>query len=76
MTRTSVDVERLAGSCGAIVRGFDVSRPQWPEQIEAILQLLDEHLVIALPRQALDLYRHLGFEPEPDGLVVLERHRP
>ena len=27
-------------------------------------------------QRALGLYRHLGFEPEPDGLVVLERHRP
>ena len=27
-------------------------------------------------QRALGLYRHLGFEPEPDGLVVLERRRP
>lgn len=27
-------------------------------------------------QRALGLYRHLGFEPEPDGLVVLERYRP
>ena len=27
-------------------------------------------------QRALGLYRHLGFEPEPDGLVVLERQRP
>ncbi len=27
-------------------------------------------------QRALSLYRHLGFEPEPDGLVVLERHFP
>ena len=27
-------------------------------------------------QRALQLYRHLGFEPEPDGLVVLERWRP
>lgn len=27
-------------------------------------------------QRALALYRHLGFDPEPDGLVVLERRRP
>ena len=67
MTTTSVDVQRLAGSCGAIVRGLDVSRPQSPEQIEAILRLLDEHLVIALPRQALDLDRLEAFTDELGG---------
>ncbi len=64
---TSVDVQRLAGSCGAIVRGLDVSRPQSPEQIEAILQLLDEHLVITLPHQALDLDRLETFTDELGG---------
>ena len=67
MTTTNVDVQRLAGSCGAIVRGIDVSRPQSPEQIEAILRLLDEHLVIALPRQALDLDRLEAFTDELGG---------
>jgi taurine dioxygenase len=64
MTTTGMDVERLAGSCGANVRGLDVSVPQSPEQIEAILSLLDEHLVIALPRQALDLDRLEAFTDE------------
>ena len=67
MTTTRVDVERLAGSCGAIVQGLDVSLPQSPEQIEAILQLLDEHLVIAIPRQALDLDRLEAFTDELGG---------
>ena len=67
---TTVDVQRLAGSCGAIVRGLDVSRPQSPEQIEAILQLLDEHLVIALPQQALDLDRLEAFTDELGGRDV------
>jgi taurine dioxygenase len=44
-----------------------VSRPQSPEQIEAILQLLDEHLVIALPQQALDLDRLEAFTDELGG---------
>ena len=65
-----MQVERLAGSCGAIVRGLDVSRPQSAEQVESILQLLDEHLVIALPRQQLDLDRLEAFTDELGGRDV------
>ena len=65
-----MQVERLAGSCGAIVRGIDVSAPQSAEQVESILQLLDEHLVIALPRQQLDLDRLEAFTDELGGRDV------
>jgi taurine dioxygenase len=65
-----ISVEPIAGSCGAIVHGLDVSRPQSPEQIESILQLLDEHLVIALPRQRLDLDRLEAFTDELGGRDV------
>ncbi|HUS42868.1 MAG TPA: TauD/TfdA family dioxygenase [Ilumatobacteraceae bacterium] len=64
------EVERLAGSCGAIVRGIDVARPQSPHEIEVLLQLLDEHLVIALPRQRLDLDRLEAFTDELGGRDV------
>ncbi len=67
---SGMDVERLAGSCGAVVRGLDVSRPQSPDEIETILQLLDEHLVIALPRQSLDLNRLEAFTDELGGRDV------
>lgn len=60
-------VERLAGSCGAIVRGLDVGRPQSPEQIEAILRLLDEHLVVAFSGQRMDLDRLEAFTDELGG---------
>ena len=65
-----MDVQRLSGSCGAIVRGIDVSTPQSAEQIETILQLLDEHLVIALPDQPLDLDRLEAFTDELGGRDV------
>lgn len=66
----SVDVEPLAGSCGAVVRGLDVTTPRSPDQIEQIRRLLDEHLVIALPDQALDLDRLEGFTDELGGRDV------
>jgi taurine dioxygenase len=65
-----MQVERLAGSCGAIVSGLDVTRPQTPDEVESILQLLDEHLVIALPHQRLDLDRLEAFTDELGGRDV------
>jgi taurine dioxygenase len=62
-----MDVQRLAGSCGALVQGIDVTVPQSPEQIETILGLLDEHLVVAFPRQDLDLDRLEAFTDELGG---------
>jgi taurine dioxygenase len=72
----TIEVERLAGSCGAIVQGLDVSRPQSPEQVEGILRLLDEHLVIALPRQHLDLDRLEAFTDELGGRDITPYVRP
>ena len=63
-------VERLAGSCGAIVQGLDVTSQRTPEQIEEILQLLDEHLVVAFPDQAMDLDRLEAFTDELGGRDV------
>jgi len=48
-------VERIAGACGAIVRGVDLRVPQTPEQTAELTALLDEHLMVALPDQFLDL---------------------
>lgn len=62
-----MDVQRLGGSCGAIVRGADVTRPQSAAQIETILQLLDEHLVVAFADQPLDLDRLEAFTDELGG---------
>jgi taurine dioxygenase len=60
-------VERLAGSCGAVVRGADLTRPQSADEIEAILQLLDEHLVVAFADQPMDLDRLEAFTDELGG---------
>ncbi len=62
-----MNVQRLGGSCGAIVRGLDVTRPQSADDIEAILQLLDEHLVVAFADQAMDLDRLEAFTDELGG---------
>ncbi len=67
MGATTVDVQRLGGSCGAIVRGIDVTRPQSDDEVETILTLLDEHLVVAFPDQPMDLDRLEAFTDELGG---------
>ena len=65
-----MDVQRLGGSCGAIVRGVDVTRPQSAEEIETTLQLLNEHLVVAFTDQPMDLDRLEAFTDELGGRDV------
>jgi taurine dioxygenase len=65
-----LDVERFAGACGAVVHGFDLRQPQSPEQIEQLLALLDDHLVVALPDQHLDLDGLERFTDELGGRDV------
>jgi taurine dioxygenase len=60
-------VERVAGSCGAVVHGVDLREPQTPAQIEAIEKLLDEHLVVFLPDQQLTLDHLERFTDELGG---------
>ncbi len=67
---TSIEAERIAGSCGAIVRGFDLREPQAPEAVEALRCLLDEHLVVFLPDQHLDLDQLERFTDELGGRDV------
>ena len=71
-----MDVQRLGGSCGAIVRGVDVTRPQSAEEIETILQLLDEHLVVAFADQPMDLDRLEAFTDELGGRDVTPYVKP
>ncbi len=66
----NITIERLAGTCGAIVRGIDVSLPQTDAQIEQLKVLLDEQLVIALPEQDIDLERLEQFTDEFGGRGV------
>ena len=71
-----IDVERIAGSCGAVVRGFDLRDPQSADQIEALEQLLDEYLVIALPEQHLDLDQLERFTDELGGRDITPYVKP
>ena len=72
----SIEVERIAGSCGAVVRGIDVGSAQSAEQIEALRCLLDEHLVVVLPDQHLGLDRLEAFTDEPGGRDITTYVRP
>ena len=72
----SIDVERIAGSCGAVVRGFDLREPQSADQIEGLEQLLDEHLVVALPEQHLDLDQLERFTDELGGRDITPYVKP
>jgi taurine dioxygenase len=67
---TSTRVERIAGSCGAIVHGIDLSGPQSEAEIETLWSLLDEHLMIALPDQDFDLDRLEALTDELGGRDV------
>lgn len=62
-----VTIERIAGACGAVVHGFDLRGPQDPEVIERLRTLLDEHLVVCLPDQQLDLDQLERFTDELGG---------
>jgi len=63
----AVEVERIAGACGAIVRGLDLSGPQDEAAVERLRLLLDEHLVVFLPEQRLDLDQLERFTDELGG---------
>ena len=53
-------VKRLAGALGAEIYGPDISKPT-PDDIEAIRNLLIEHLVIFLPDQSPSTEAHIAF---------------
>lgn len=56
----SWEVTRLAGALGAEIRGPDISKAT-SKDIEAIEALLQEHLVIFFPEQALTVEAHIAF---------------
>jgi taurine dioxygenase len=62
-----IRVERIAGACGAIVTGFELCRPQLPDEIERLRSLLDEYLVVAIADQELDLDQLERFTDELGG---------
>jgi taurine dioxygenase len=63
----TIEVERIAGSCGATVRGVDLREPQSADAIESLQQLLDEHLVVFLTDQHLSLDQLERFTDELGG---------
>jgi taurine dioxygenase len=65
-----LQVEKIAGACGAVVRGFDLRDPQDPEVVERLRVLLDEHLVVSLPDQHLTLDQLERFTDELGGRDV------
>lgn len=65
-----IRLERLAGACGAVVRGFDLREPASPSVIDRLLGHLDEHLVVVLPDQRLDLDQLERFTDELGGRDV------
>lgn len=69
LQRLAVDPERGGEGIGTdlVVDSFDWAFQRGVQRMMVNTQERNQ--------RALDLYRHLGFEPEPDGLVVLERRR-
>ena len=49
----SLSVVASEQSCGAEVRGIDLSRPLEPDQVAAIREAWLEHLVLSFPGQQL-----------------------
>jgi taurine dioxygenase len=60
-TMTAWKVRPLAGCIGAEVTGVDLREPLPEATLEDIRRLLDEHLVVFFPGQALDDDKHLAF---------------
>lgn len=54
------DVKRLAGALGGEVRGVDLARVSASE-VDAIKQLLIEHMVLFFPEQQLSVDEHVAF---------------
>jgi len=60
-TMTALKVRPLAGCIGAEATGVDLGEPLPEATLDEIRHLLDEHLVIFFPGQALDDDKHLAF---------------
>lgn len=52
----TLDVQRVSGALGAIVKGIDLATADAP-QLEALRAVLDRHLVAYLPDQTLDRFQ-------------------
>lgn len=54
-TSDRIKVTQAGGSAGAYVTGLDLSGPLDPEEVAGLRQALADHLVVALPEQAISL---------------------
>ena len=52
---TTLEISRVAGALGAVVRGLDLRSVTDEEQIRTLIDALAEHLVVFLPEQDIDL---------------------
>lgn len=68
--------EKFAGACGAYVTGVDTSRPLSSAQIQTLKEALDEHLVVVLPGQQIDLDSLERFTDELGGRDVTPYVKP
>lgn len=76
----ALEVSRLSGSLGAEIRGIPLASAG-PEEADAILELLTEHLVLFFPDQHLTPDEHIAFgrlfgELEAHPNISLDAERP
>ncbi len=63
----TLEIERIAGSLGAYVRGLDLRSPLSPAEMDALRQALRDHLVVFLPEQHIGLDELERFTDEMGG---------
>jgi taurine dioxygenase len=51
----TIEVEKQAAACGALIRGVDLSKPLAPEAVARIREAWLEHQVIAFPDQPMEI---------------------
>jgi taurine dioxygenase len=71
-----MQVERVAGALGAYVTDVDLSEPLDAGEIDSLTRALDEHLVVFLPDQDLDLDDLERFTDELGGRDVTPFVKP
>ena len=73
---SEVNVERTAGSLGAVVSGIDLGEPLDPASLSSLRAALREHLVVFLPDQDIDLDQLERFTDELGGRDVTPYVKP
>jgi len=73
---TTIQIERVAGSLGAVVRGVDLRSPLATDSLAALRQAILDHLVVFLPSQDIDLDRLESFTDELGGRDITPYVKP